>query len=92
MSTSRQISQASTGRVRAAWLRWQSRVSGLYYRRVTEPVQLWLAVGLVLPIPHRLGPPLPPSAAPAPLALAPMPCRQGMQLDKSAGLENVGPA
>ena len=45
MSTLTQISQAATGRVRAAWLRWQSRVSGLYYRRVTEPVQLWLALG-----------------------------------------------
>ena len=27
------------------WQRWQSAVSGLYYRRVTLPVQLWRACG-----------------------------------------------
>jgi hypothetical protein len=45
MITLTQSSQAGTSHVRAAWLRWQSQVSGLYYRRVTEPVQLWRAVG-----------------------------------------------
>lgn len=27
------------------WLRWQSAVSGLYYWRVTFPVQSWVALG-----------------------------------------------
>ena len=27
------------------WQRWQSVVSGLYYRRVTAPVQFWVALG-----------------------------------------------
>jgi hypothetical protein len=27
------------------WQRWQSRVAALYYRRVTLPVQLWVACG-----------------------------------------------
>ena len=27
------------------WQRWQSAVSGLYFRRVTAPVQFWLACG-----------------------------------------------
>jgi hypothetical protein len=27
------------------WQRWQSVVSGLYYRRVTLPVQFWVACG-----------------------------------------------
>jgi hypothetical protein len=26
-------------------LRWQSAVSGLYFRRVTQPLQLWHALG-----------------------------------------------
>ena len=27
------------------WWRWQCRVSGLYYRRVTLPVSFWVACG-----------------------------------------------
>jgi hypothetical protein len=27
------------------WQRWQSAVAALYVRRVTQPVQLWLACG-----------------------------------------------
>ena len=27
------------------WQRWQCRVSGLYFRRVTQPVRFWVACG-----------------------------------------------
>ena len=31
--------------VRIHWSRWQSRVAALYAQRVTQPVQLWVALG-----------------------------------------------
>jgi hypothetical protein len=34
-----------TGPAQRGWQRWQSAVSGLYYRRVTLPVQFWVACG-----------------------------------------------
>jgi hypothetical protein len=33
------------GPVQRGWQRWQSAVGRLYYRRVTQPVRLWLACG-----------------------------------------------
>ena len=31
--------------VRSHWQRWQCMVAALYFRRVTYPVQVWLAFG-----------------------------------------------
>ena len=33
------------GPAQRAWQRWQSTVSGLYYQRVTLPLQFWVACG-----------------------------------------------
>jgi hypothetical protein len=43
--TSSQATSAWHSHVVIRWHRWQSAVSGLYYRRVTLPVTFWLACG-----------------------------------------------
>ena len=43
--TSSQATRAWHHLVVIRWERWQSAVSGLYYRRVTAPVAFWRACG-----------------------------------------------